>query len=90
VDTSTSFNPIGDDRLHSQPPTTRTAGNGHEQQVAWGLANELKERIEKKEMNKRKRNEFDATDAGYINNQRNKWLNETISRSYNERTHGRD
>jgi hypothetical protein len=89
VDTSTSFNPIGHDRLHSHPPTTRTAGDGHEQKVAWGLANELKERIEEKEMNKRKRNEFDATDVGCMN-QHNKWLNETISRSYHERTHGRD
>jgi hypothetical protein len=53
------------------------------------LANELKERIEEKKMNKRNRNEFDATDVGCMN-QRNKRLNEKISRSYNERTHGRD
>jgi hypothetical protein len=46
-----SLNPIM--AISSYPP--RTAGDGHEREVARGLANDLKRRIEKKEMNKRKR-----------------------------------
>jgi hypothetical protein len=61
------------------------AGDAHEREGARRLANELKRRIEKNEKNKRKRNEFDATDVGYIN-QRNKRLNEKISRNYDEQT----
>jgi hypothetical protein len=49
------------------------------------LADELKRRIEKKEKNKRKRNGFDATGVGYIN-QHNKRFNEKILRSYDEET----
>jgi cyclophilin family peptidyl-prolyl cis-trans isomerase len=76
VDTST-FNPI--------MAVSTTAGDAHEREGARRLANELKRRIEKKEKNKRKRNEFDATDVGYIN-QRNKRFNEKISRNYDEHT----
>jgi hypothetical protein len=39
--------------LQLYPP--RTAGDGHEREVARGLANDLKRRIEKKEMNQRKK-----------------------------------
>jgi hypothetical protein len=49
------------------------------------LADERKRRIEKKEKNKRKQNDFDATGVGYIN-QRNKRFNEKISHSYDEET----
>jgi hypothetical protein len=50
---SLNINPIM--AISSCPP--RTAGDGHEREVARGLTNDLKRRIEKKEMNQRKRNE---------------------------------
>ena len=59
--------------------------DARERQGARRLANDMKQREEKKEKNKRKRNEFDATDVGYIN-ERNKRFNEKISRNYDKHT----
>lgn len=56
-----------------------------ERQGARRLANELQRRNEKKNKNKRKKDEFDAMDVGYIN-QRNKRFNEKISRNYDQHT----
>jgi pre-mRNA-splicing factor SYF2 len=61
------------------PTMTSTRDDAQEREGARRLANELKRRIEKKA--KRKRDEFEASDVGYIN-MRNKRFNEKISRNY--------
>jgi pre-mRNA-splicing factor SYF2 len=58
---------------------TSTQDDAQEREGARRLASELKRRIEKKA--KRKQDEFEATDVGYIN-KRNKRFNEKISRTY--------
>jgi hypothetical protein len=67
--------------ISSCPP--RTAGDGHEREVARGLANDLKRRIEKKETNKRKKgmNNLMLRMWCILINATNDALNEKISRS---------
>lgn len=64
-----------------------TTGQDHmqEREGARRLASELKRRIDKAAKNKRKQDEFEATDVTYIN-KRNKLFNEKTSRNYDKHT----